>query len=203
MLPGNGVVPPESRPTRQRCLTVLIVLSFEGGLGLLSWPLGWLLEQPPLQTWTWTVRAAALGAAASVPMLVVGLALARWPFGPLVCIRQFFDEVGRPFFQPCRLIDLAAISLVAGVAEEMLLRGVVQGALGRWLGPWPALALTSMLFGLLHAITLTYIVLAMLAGVYLGLVWLATGNLLSAVVTHAVYDFVMLVYLLRVSLSRC
>ena len=135
-------------------------------------------------------------------MLGVGLVLARWPIGPLIRIRKFFEEVVQPFFQSCTVLDLAAISVVAGLGEEMLLRGVIQGALARWLGVRPALALASAIFGLVHAITLTYILLAVLAGAYLGLVWLTTGNLLTAVVTHAVYDFVMLVFLLRNPVGR-
>ena len=186
-----------SSQSRQRYGTLLIALSFEGGLALLAWPLGWLLGQPALQTWTWSLRDTGLGVAASVPMLGVGLVLARWPIGPLIRIRKFFEEVVQPFFQSCTVLDLAAISVVAGLGEEMLLRGVIQGALARWLGVRPALALASAIFGLVHAITLTYILLAVLAGAYLGLVWLTTGNLLTAVVTHAVYDFVMLVFLLR------
>jgi membrane protease YdiL (CAAX protease family) len=133
-------------------------------------------------------------------MLALGLALARWPAGPLVPIRKFFDEVVQPFFGPATVLDFFLISLVAGLGEEMLIRGVIQSALGNWLGPWPALALASVLFGLLHPITLTYLVLAMLGGAYLGLVWMMADNLLTVVAAHALYDFIMLVYLLR---SRC
>ncbi|HEV3237849.1 MAG TPA: CPBP family intramembrane glutamic endopeptidase, partial [Gemmataceae bacterium] len=84
-----------------------------------------------------------------------------------------------------------------GIGEEMLFRGFTQAALATWLGIWWALVLASVLFGLLHAITLTYAVLASLAGAYLGLVWIATDNLLAVIVAHALYDFVALTYLLR------
>ena len=116
-----------SSVSRQRYGTLLIALSFMGGLALVAWPLGWLLGQPPLQTWTWCLGDAAVGIAASVPMLGVGLALTRWPIGPLVRIKQFFDEVVRPFFQSLTVLDLAAISVVAGLGEELLLRGSSRG----------------------------------------------------------------------------
>jgi membrane protease YdiL (CAAX protease family) len=35
-------------------------------------------------------------------------------------------------------------------------------------------------------------------GLYLGLLWLWTGNLLTPMITHAVYDILALVYFLRV-----
>ena len=53
------------------------------------------------------------------------------------------------------------------------------------------------MFGLLHPITRAYAVIAALLGAYLGGLWLAGGNLLTPIVAHALYDFVALVYLLR------
>ena len=55
-----------------------------------------------------------------------------------------------------------------------------------------------MLFGAVHLITGTYGIIAAAIGLYLGLLWVASGNLLVPIVTHAAYDFVALVYLLRV-----
>ena len=53
-------------------------------------------------------------------------------------------------------------------------------------------------FGGMHAITFSYVVLATLVGVYLGCVWLwADHNLLAIVITHALYDFIALLWLLR------
>ena len=45
-------------------------------------------------------------------------------------------------------------------------------------------------------------IIAALIGAYLGLLWIWTGNLLTPMVTHAVYDFVALVYFLRVYRSE-
>jgi len=63
---------------------------------------------------------------------------------------------------------------------------------------WLSLLLAAVLFGLLHFITPTYAVLAGLIGLYLGALWLATGNLLTPIVTHGTYDLLALVYLARV-----
>ena len=100
-----------------------------------------------------------------------------------------------------RFMAAMVLSLAAGVGEEMLFRGVVQAVLDRWWGPWAALPVASLFFGLLHALTPTYAVLATLAGLYLGGVWLLTGNLLVVIVAHAFYDLIALVYLLRVKMA--
>src|SRR5262249_41277497 len=84
--------------------------------------------------------------------------------------------------------------------EEMLFRGVFQAVFSRWTHPhaWIAIALASILFGLLHAITITYALLATAMGVFLGWLWMLSDNLLTVVITHGLYDFLALVYLLRI-----
>jgi membrane protease YdiL (CAAX protease family) len=39
-------------------------------------------------------------------------------------------------------------------------------------------------------------------GLYLGAVWLATGNLLVPITSHALYDFLAFVYLVQVRKSK-
>jgi membrane protease YdiL (CAAX protease family) len=184
----------ETIPRRQ---LVLLAVLFEGGLGGVAWLLGWVLDQPCCETWHWDARDAALGVAASLPMMLLFLLCLRCPFGPLVRIKQFSTEVIRPLFAPCSVVELALISACAGVGEEMLFRGVLQAAFSRWFIPWVGLGAASLLFGLLHPFTLTYIALATAMGVYLGLVWVSSGNLLVVSVAHGLYDFLILVYLVR------
>jgi membrane protease YdiL (CAAX protease family) len=182
---------------RRRFRVVATGAAFEGGLILLAWPLGWLLGQPPLADGHATAAGAALGVAATLPMLLLFAAITRWPVGPLVQIRQFFDDVVRPLLGGCGPAELALLSALAGAGEELVFRGVLQPYLVGRLGLAPGLLLTSALFGLLHPITRTYVVLAAGLGLYLGVLAWASGNLLPAIVAHALYDFVVLVYLLR------
>jgi membrane protease YdiL (CAAX protease family) len=93
---------------------------------------------------------------------------------------------------------MVLIALSAGVGEEMLFRGVLQTSLGAWLGWELGLAGSSLLFGLLHPISLPYINVMILVGLYLGGAFLLTGNLLSVMVTHAFFDFALMAYLLRI-----
>ncbi len=127
-------------------------VAVEGGLGLLAWGLGLLISQPALETFRWGLRDAALGVAVCLPMLAVFFVCVRWPVGPLAPIKQFSDEVIRPLFAPCGIPDLAALALLAGLCEEMLFRGVLQAALGDWLGFWPGLLIASLAFVSPHLI---------------------------------------------------
>ena len=54
-----------------------------------------------------------------------------------------------------------------------------------------------MLFGVCHWLNTTYAILAMLAGVYFGVLLMLSGSLWTPIVAHAAYDFCALVYLLR------
>jgi membrane protease YdiL (CAAX protease family) len=176
---------------------VALAALFEGGLGVLACLIGWLTGLPPWAALRWDAADAGLGVLAAFPLLVLFVLCVRWPVGPLGGVKRFMDEVVRPLFRDCTVADLAVISLLAGVGEELLFRGLIQEALALRVGPWGALAGGALLFGLMHAMTAAYLVLATFAGAYLGWAYLASGNLLVPVVAHGLYDFVALVYLLR------
>jgi CAAX protease family protein len=191
--------PSEEEPLPDpRLLIVGLAIVVEGGLILAAWGLGWLCRKKPLEMFFWNLREAALGAAAALPLLGLFFICLRAPVGPFRRINKFFEEVLEPLLAPCTLLDLAGISLLAGVGEEMFFRGVLQAAFSGWMGTWAGLALASVLFGVLHAITPTYALLATVMGAYLGVLWQLTGNLLTPIVAHALYDFLALVLLLRV-----
>ena len=82
----------------------------------------------------------------------------------------------------------------------------MQDGLAQWIGlPYgPALGLTAaaIIFGLLHGMTVTYAILAGVIGLYLGVIWLLTGNLLVPITVHALYDFLALVILLKAKKIR-
>jgi membrane protease YdiL (CAAX protease family) len=180
-----------------RMTIVLLAVAVEGGLIVLACALGWLLGKPPLETLKWDLRDAGRALAYTAPLLVLFWVLLRWPVGPLRGVKRFSVEVLCPALAPCTGVDLVGIAALAGLGEEMLFRGVLQGMFERWLGFGPALAAASVLFGALHAITPAYAVLAALMGAYLGWVWHDTENLLVPVLIHALYDGAVLFYLLR------
>jgi hypothetical protein len=111
------------------------------------------------------------------------VALVLEQLGPLLASRS-----------PVELVLLAAL---AGLAEEMLFRGVMQIGLARLLPDGVALVVASAVFGLAHFITPAYALLAGLAGLYLGGLFLLQGNLVAPIVAHAVYDVVALTCVAR------
>jgi uncharacterized protein len=183
-----------------RTLVMVSAIAIEGSLAILALFLGWLFGQRPLETLSLDAGAVLLGLAGTVPPVLMFFVLMRWPVGPLAAVRRFTLEVLCPALTPCTVPDLAAIALLAGVGEEMLFRGTLQAVFARGegplSGPWAGLALASLLFGMMHAVTPAYAILATLIGAYLGWLWLLSGNILTPILVHALYDFVVLYYLL-------
>jgi len=190
---------PESELEARRQTVVLLAVLVEGGLLVAASVLGWMIDQPPLRFFDWTLRGVLWGVVAVVPLVALFFLFQRWAIGPLQRIQRFSEEVIRPLLAPCSWIDLLGISTLAGLGEEVFFRGVLQAAATRWFNnAWIGILAVSVLFGLMHSITFTYVVLATLMGAYLGCVWIyADHNLLVIVVTHALYDFVVLLWLLR------
>ena len=183
---------------------------FEATLAFLAVLLGWMIGQPPLEKVHVTPSALGLGLLAVLPLLGMLLASQHLPWRPIQEVRRVLDEVVVPMFKSCTWTELAAISLLAGLGEELLFRGVLQEGTAQWtgdflphtpsaamLGDWIALTSVAILFGLLHAVNAGYAVLAAVMGLYLGWLWMVTGNLTVPIVAHAVYDFLALMYILR------
>lgn len=179
-----------------------IAILFEGGLAILGWVLGWWLELPALGGATLSLTAIGLGIAACLPMVLAFVLILGSQLPPFRKIRALCDEIIRPMFASCTVLDLALISLLAGLGEEMLFRAILQAWTANRVGVWGGLLIASFVFGMLHAITPAYVVIATSFGLYLGWLWILTDNLLVSIITHAVYDFVVLVYLLKLQNDR-
>jgi membrane protease YdiL (CAAX protease family) len=174
---------------------ILLAVVVEGGLVGMAIALGWLLDREPFARLRLSVVDALWGLLAAVPLGLFFVAMIRWPVGPLRGLKTFTDTVIRPMLAPCTTVDLFGISVLAGVGEEALFRGLLQDTLAVWMPLALALTLASLLFGILHAVTPTYAVLAGLMGAYLGGLYEWTGGLLAPMVAHGVYDFGVLLYL--------
>jgi membrane protease YdiL (CAAX protease family) len=172
-------------------------VAFEFLLGVLGFGLAWLLGEPLGGHFHWSLHGVGLGLVVCVPMLLLFFACVQWPVGPLEPIERFVREVVRPLFSHCATWQLALLCLAAGLGEELLFRGALQGVLCRWLTPWAGIAVASLLFGMMHPITVGYVVLATAMGAYLGWAYLATQDLMVVVVAHAIYDFLALLFVTR------
>jgi hypothetical protein len=174
----------------------------EGALLIAAFGLARLAGVPFLATLRWNVMDALLGVAASVPLLALFLWLMRTAWPPVSGITRFLEEVVRPVIGGWSLWQMAVISLLAGVCEEILFRGVLQGGLALHWGTGPALIVASLVFGLAHCVNPAYAVVAAAIGAGFGGLWLWNGNLLVPIVAHAIYDFVALTWLARIRPPR-
>jgi hypothetical protein len=87
------------------------------------------------------------------------------------------------------------------VPEELFFRGWMQNLLERRVGRYPALIITSMLFGLSHwnkrttSFNWQYVLLAVLAGVFYGRAWRQERRVGASAITHATVDTVWSIWL--------
>jgi len=147
------------------------------------------------------IPAIVCGSAAALPMVCMALLIEQLPCSAFCKLRHCIYTFVMPIFAGMTILQLATVSLAAGVGEELLFRGLLQSgisqAIGHPAGPWLGLTIAAIAFGVAHWITPLYATLATLVGVYLGgLLWW-TDNILAPVAAHAVYDFLILVYLVR------
>jgi len=173
------------------------VVAFEAGLGVLAVGLAGAFGISLVDQLIVTPRTTTWGIAGAVPMLVVMAILAAIPWPPSQEILVRVRDVVTPLFRESTVLQLGVVALAAGVGEELLFRGVMQTATTRVTGAAAAIVLTSLVFGLAHAITPLYAMLAAFISAYLGWMMVATGSLVPPIVAHAIYDWIALVYIVR------
>ena len=185
---------------------------FEATLLFVAVGAGWLVGISPLDTLHASVRAALIGSLAALPAVGIMIVCILWPGRWFSQLRTVVDEMLIPLFRQLTLAEMAIISFLAGLGKEVLFRGVFQAALARWLGgsttgaaswggsipDWTAAGVVALLFGLAHSVNFGYALLAAGIGLYLGWLWMASGDLTVPIAAHAVYDFLALVYLVKI-----
>jgi membrane protease YdiL (CAAX protease family) len=179
-----------SRPLQLELLVAGFLLTVAGGWEL--WRHIGLWQALHWSFWClpWSVLAA-------LPPLLTILALesplrrhVRW-------LREFREQVLpllATFLGRLQWPEMVALSGLAGFSEEVFFRGILQPEIG--LGP------ASLIFGLLHAVSLPYMVWATLMGGYLGWLLQLTQNLWVPIITHTLIDLVGLWYIRLVAVPR-
>lgn len=198
--------PPSDLP-RNITTTALVV---ELGLGVGAVLLAWLLGQWPMTGLNFendqiqnNANAVILGVVAALPMFGLLLIIQRVRLGPFARLNEVVDELLVPMFSQTSIIEFAIISLAAGVGEELFFRSFLQLAIADVViepyGVWIGIAFASVVFGICHWITPMYAALATLIGVYFSWLFIvADYNLVAPIVAHALYDFVALIYLVKI-----
>ncbi len=162
-------------------------------IGLLVW---WLLSGNSLESmglipvadgWPW----AAIGVGVfAILAQVIYLAIVSRNADKLTEVKKQIGDLANLAPQTPRedrLFDM--VSITAGVCEDILYRGLLLATLVSLVGTWPAVAITSLIFGLGHAYQgISGIAKTGLVGLVLALFTVSSGSLYIAIVLHAVVD---------------
>lgn len=173
---------------------------FEASLVLVAVFLGWIAGIDPFENLYFSETAIAYGMIGTAPLFLMFLALEQMQGESIVKIRKLLLQTLGPGLHRYHWTDLFMLAAIAGVSEELLFRGVIQPWMESSWGMMAGLIGSNMIFGLVHAVTPLYAVLAAFVGIYLGLSLDYGGerNLLTPVIIHGLYDFLAFVTLMRV-----
>ena len=90
-------------------------------------------------------------------------------------------------------LPMLTVAIFSGFSEEVVFRGFLMRLTEKWLGTWPGLVLSSLLFGLAHlgnAFVGPIAVAAIVeAGLMLAAIYLLTRRLWAAVAVHGAWNF--------------
>ena len=177
-------------------LSSLAALGFQAGIGLVGLSAIWLFDIPLF----W-------GDLGPIEILLFGFLGALATYFSILLISRipglFPDDLDRQmrglynFARSYSWPVLVSLSVLAGVGEELLFRGAVQGWLLQHTGPWTAVIAASVLFGLVHYVSFTYFLMATGLGLIMGTAYLLSDSLGLVMAWHALYDMVAIFCLLR------
>jgi len=181
---------PDPAPPPQMPLRAM--LGMQVGIVLLALVLDMVFGLRMLADLSLSMTAVNQSLAATVPLLAGVWLLGRMDWAWVRELQTFMREFLIPLFRNAPAGTLFLVSLLAGVGEELLFRGVIQGGLDGVIGEGSALVVSSVVFGAMHAVSRPYFIITALMGLYLGWLYLATGNLLIPILVHFIYDWVVL-----------
>ncbi len=137
-----------------------------GKLGALVWPAG-----------------VALGAA----IYALSYLLSTSPRLLTASMKELLQTLHN-LFQNLTWPQIVILSLLAGIGEELLIRGVLQSWLTGVTTPAAGIIAASLIFGLLHYMTKTYVLLTFVLGLMFGVAFHLSDSILLVMVAHTVYD---------------
>ncbi|OUV41265.1 MAG: hypothetical protein CBC71_05655, partial [Rhodobacteraceae bacterium TMED111] len=84
-------------------------------------------------------------------------------------------------------LTFISICILTPISEELLFRGYILDSLNRLHGKWPAIIISSMIFGLVPFDPFT-IGMATIGGIIYGWIRIRTGSLIPGIVAHAMWN---------------
>ena len=172
---------------------------FEASLTLVAVVLGMIANINPFEYLHFSEIAILYGVIGTAPLFILFLSLEQIQHTKVSGIKDLLLKTLGPGLHKYHWTDLLILASIAGFSEEVLFRGVIQPWIEQAWGAMTGLMVSNLIFGLVHAVTPLYAVLATLVGIYLGLALEITGdkNLLVPIIIHGLYDFLAFVALMR------
>ena len=180
-------------------ISVGFVTGFYLFLAALAWGLAALLGDLDLLVWhnrnaTSVYYDAGMGVAVGLITVVASQVLDR--------TTSWAQELGREFGKVLGPVDMSAaliFAIASAIGEELLFRGFLQQILsvsvfGGPYGDWVALAVATLVFGLLHMGPdikkfWPWTVMALVLGGVFGWMYMYTGNILAPMLAHFTVNF--------------
>jgi uncharacterized protein len=192
---------------------IWLYVMLEGGLALIGIALAWAaginaIGRPSGAEELAFFTPLLWGVGVGLGFFVVMFGLDKLSFSPLARLRELVERAMAQLLAGANLWQIAALAAAAGIGEEVLFRGFLQQGVADAMKRMEfdplvcqiaAIGLASLIFGLCHALTKTYLVAATVIGALLGYLYVYTDNLLAPIVAHGVYDFVAILYFVRSS----
>ena len=159
-------------------------------LGILILGLGLSLLRPfehSVESFAWLVIPYGVVFGAALYLLGYCVSCSPWTktkaiHGLLMTLNQLFRNFS--------WTHIIIVSILAGVGEELLIRGVLQSFLVDSVGAFWGVTVASLVFGLLHFMTKAYVLLTFGLGLLFGLAFHYSGNIILVMIDHTVYDII-------------
>ena len=144
-------------------------------------------------------QAVINGIMGTLPLCLIFIALNQLQLDSLQKIRLVLHQTLGTSLHKHHWADLFVLAAIAGISEEILFRGVIQPWMENLWGVVAGILVSSIIFGLVHAVTALYFVMATAVSIYLGLYlgYDSTRNLLTPIIIHSLYDFFAFVVILH------
>jgi membrane protease YdiL (CAAX protease family) len=126
-------------------------------------------------------------------IMVLSLGIIIDPLTHVIPSVNFFNSVLMREFKP-ELFSFATIVIVAPILEELIFRGIILNGFLKRYSPFYAILFSSLLFGIGH-VNPSQIIVASLAGAFLGWVFYKTKSLLLCILLHFVNNCTSFIFM--------
>jgi len=148
--------------------------------------------------WPIIGRSILVGSVVAIVLFLLIQLIGKLPLSGIRRLEKLAQSQLKIMLGKLTIAQMLVLSLTAGVGEELLFRGLIQN----WFHSFfestniyqaaPGILVASILFGLAHPLTKTYVAVAALIGLLLGFFYWYTRDLLACVVAHSLYDAILL-----------